>query len=117
MKFALRRQVISKYALRYLQMMLVAIVVGVGFYLALAVWQVAVSQLMVMGILMFQAATSVGRLQQQYQKAVMLESPYQAIRGLIEEAEAAREGQSRQDSTDLGAGLSLRGGCLCPRQQ
>lgn len=91
LKFALRRQVISKYALRYLQMMLVAMVVGGGFYLALAVWQVAVSELMVMGIVMFQAASSIGKLQQQYQKAVMLESPYQALQDLIDEAEAARE--------------------------
>lgn len=91
LKFALRRQVISKYALRYLQMMLIAMVVGGGFYLALAVWQVAVSELIVMGILMFQAASSVGKTQQQYQKAVMLESPYEALQHLIEEAAAARE--------------------------
>mgnify|MGYP002625954463 FL=1 len=71
--------------------MLVAIAVGIGFFVAITVWNVPVSQLLVMGVLLYQAVSSVGKMQRQFQKAVLLESPYWAMRELIDEAEAARE--------------------------
>ena len=88
---ALRRQVVSEYALKNMEEMLVAAAIGVGFYFAVTGWKVPVSQLMVMGLLLYQAVTSVGKLQRQFQKAVLLESPYWATRDLIEETEAAAE--------------------------
>ncbi len=91
LKRALRRQVVSKYALQNLQEILVAIVVGIGFYVATTRWSVPVSEMLVMAVLLFQAVSSVGKMQRQFQKAVMLESPYWAIRKLIGEAEAAQE--------------------------
>ncbi len=91
LKRALRRQVVSQYALKNLEEMLVAIAVGIGFFFATTHWDVPVSQLLVMGVLLFQAVSSVGKMQRQFQKAVLLESPYWAMRKLIDEAEAARE--------------------------
>ncbi|WP_299399145.1 ABC transporter ATP-binding protein [Pelagibius sp.] len=91
LKRALRRQVISQYALKNLEEMLVVIVIGIGFYFAVTRWQVPVAQLMVMGILLYQAVSSVGKMQRQFQKAVLLESPYWSMRELIEEAAAAEE--------------------------
>src|SRR3546814_18733861 len=44
-----------------------------------------------MGLLLFQAVSSVGKMQRQYQKAVIFESAYWSIRKLIDEAVAARE--------------------------
>jgi ATP-binding cassette subfamily C protein len=91
LKRALRRQVVSQYALKNMEEMLVAIAVGIGFFVATTRWDVPVSQLIVMGILLYQAVSSVGKMQRQFQKAVLLESPYWAMRGLIDEAAAARE--------------------------
>ncbi|GAB4391319.1 MAG: ABC transporter ATP-binding protein [Kiloniellaceae bacterium] len=91
LKRALRRQVVSQYALKNLEEMLVAIAVGIGFFIATTRWDVPVPQLLVMGVLLFQAVSSVGKMQRQFQKAVLLESPYWAMRELIDAAEAARE--------------------------
>ncbi|WP_420347751.1 ABC transporter ATP-binding protein [Pelagibius sp.] len=88
---ALRRQIINQYALKNLEEMLVAIVIGVGFYLATTRWDVPVSQLLVMGILLFRAISSIGKMQRQLQKAVLYESPYWSMRQLIDEAFAAGE--------------------------
>jgi ATP-binding cassette subfamily C protein len=88
---ALRTQVVSRYALTYLQEILVVLIGGLGFYLAFVHWGVAVSELLVMAILFFQTVSSVNRMQKQYQKAVLYEAPYLAMRSLIDEARAARE--------------------------
>ncbi|NIA71509.1 ABC transporter ATP-binding protein [Pelagibius litoralis] len=88
---ALRRQIVSQYALKNLEEMLVAMAVGVGFFVAISNWNVPVSQLLVMGALLFQTVSSVGKMQRQFQKAVLLESPYWSMRKLIDEAEVARE--------------------------
>src|SRR3546814_3292120 len=82
---ALRRQVISQYALKNLEEMLVAAAIGLGFFLATTRWEVPISQLLVMGLLLFQAVSSVGKMQRQYQKAVIFESAYWSIRKLIDE--------------------------------
>ncbi|HEY9549919.1 MAG TPA: ABC transporter ATP-binding protein, partial [Kiloniellaceae bacterium] len=91
LKRALRRQVVSEYALKNMEEMLVATAIGLGFYFATTRWSVPVSQLLVMGLLLFQAVSSVGKLQRQFQKAILLESPYWATRELIDETAAASE--------------------------
>ncbi len=88
---ALKRQVVTQYALKNLEEILVVAAIGLGFYLATTEWKVAVSQLIVMGLLLYQTVASVGRLQRQFQKAVLLERPYWATRELIDETEAQRE--------------------------
>ena len=91
LKKALRSQVISQYALKNIEEILVAATIGAGFYIATTEASVPISQLLVMGVLLYQAISSVGKLQRQYQKAVLYESPYLAVRALIDEVEAARE--------------------------
>src|SRR3546814_5103614 len=71
--------------------MLVAAAIGLGFFLATTRWEVPISQLLVMGLLLFQAVSSVGKMQRQYQKAVIFESAYWSIRKMIDEAVEARE--------------------------
>ncbi len=101
---ALRRQVVSQYALKNMEEMLVAIAIGIGFYFATTRWEVPVEQLLVMGVLLFQAVSSVGKMQRQFQKAVIFESAYWALRGLIDEAEAAREPESGKAVPSLNQG-------------
>ena len=94
LKRALRRQVVSQFALKNLEEMLVALAIGVGFYFATTRWNVPVAQLMVMGVLLFQAVSSVGKIQRQYQKAVLFESAYWSMRKVTDEAAAAGEAAS-----------------------
>ena len=91
LRSALRRQVISKHALKNAQEILMTICVGIGFYLGVTIWEVPFAELVVIGLLMFQTILSVGRMQQQLQKTLLLESPYLSLQELIEEVEAARE--------------------------
>ena len=88
---ALRRQVISNHALKNAQEILISICIGVGFYLGVTIWEVSSAELVVIGLLMFQTILSVGRMQQQFQKTLLLESAYLSLQALIEEVEAARE--------------------------
>ncbi len=88
---ALKKQVVSRYALTYLQQTSVALIGGLGFYIAWAYWSVPVSELLVLGLLFFQTVSSIGKVQRQYQKAVLFEPAYMAVHALIEEAAASRE--------------------------
>lgn len=101
---ALRRQVVSQYALKNLEEILVAVCLGCGFYATTIFMDVPVLQLLVMGLLMFQTVSSVGKIQRYYQKAVLLESPYWATRDLIRSAASAREpdGGKREPSFERG---------------
>ena len=104
---ALRSQVINQYALKNLEEMLVAIVIGVGFYVATTRWNVPVSQLLVMGVLLYRAISSIGKMQRQLQKAVLYESPYWSMRQLIDEAAAAGEIDSGSATPSLSKGCRL----------
>jgi ATP-binding cassette subfamily C protein len=106
---ALRRQVISQQALKNLEEILVAIVIGAGFYFATTAWDIPVSQLLVMGVLLFQAVSSVGKIQRQFQKAVLYESPYWALRALIDEAETVREPNPGSATPTLVQGCRFEG--------
>lgn len=88
---ALRKQVVSRYALTYLQDISTAVIGGVGFYLAWAHWGVAISELLVMALLFLETVSAVGKVQKQYQTATLFEPAYLAVRSLIDEAAAARE--------------------------
>ncbi len=101
---ALRRQVVSQYDLKNLEEMMVAIAVGIGFFIATTRFSVPISELLVVGVLLYQAISAVGKMQRQFQKAVLYESPYWAMRQLIDEAEAAREPNSGSSTPTLDQG-------------
>jgi ATP-binding cassette subfamily C protein len=88
---ALQSQVLTEYALKNLEEILVAAAIALGFYLATIHGAVPVSQLLVMGLLLFRTVTSIGVMQRQLQKAYFVESGYWAVRDLIAETEAASE--------------------------
>ena len=88
---ALQNQVLTEYALKNLEEILVAAVIALGFYLATIHGAVPVSQLLVMGLLLFRTVTSIGVMQRQLQKAYFVESGYWAVRDLIAETQTASE--------------------------
>lgn len=94
---ALRRQVASREARRAIQEIMTIVCLAGTFYVAVLVWGYQVSEVLVMAVLLLQTLKNIGKVQEDLQEAAVLESPYQAMRDLIVEAEGARE--------DLGGGI------------
>ncbi len=86
LKRALERQVFAKELLRNLQEPLIAIVLCVGFYMAVRVWAIPMAELIVMGLLLHRMVATMGKVQQRLQQAVIVESAYWSVRKLIKEA-------------------------------
>ena len=106
LKKSLRRQVISEEALKNGNEVLAALLFGVGFFLAISVWQVPVVELIVVGVLLKKTTSGIGKIQQTFQKAVMVESAYLEAHDLSTEAAAAPEqipvGGHRPSSANVG---------------
>lgn len=88
---ALYLQIVSQEGRKNLEDVLVAMCLGAAFFVAIAVWSQPVSQVLVMGVLLAQTMSNVGSIQNSFQKAVLVERPYQVIQELIAEAQAAQE--------------------------
>jgi ATP-binding cassette, subfamily C, bacterial len=91
LKKSMRRQVVSEEALKNGNEVLTTIVLGVGFFLAVSVWQVPIVELVVVGVLLKKTTNGIAKIQQSFQKAVMVESAYLEAQDLITEASAAPE--------------------------
>jgi ATP-binding cassette subfamily C protein len=91
LKKAIRRQAVSQDALKNGNEALVTIFLGVGFFVALAVWQVPLIELAVIGVLIKRTSNGIGKLQQLFQAAVASETPYLEAMDMMAEAESARE--------------------------
>jgi ATP-binding cassette subfamily C protein len=88
---ALRRQVMSVQLLRMLQNVMIALAMGVGFYLALEVARFEATEILITGAIILKVVKNMAAVQRHYQNAVLLESPYYAVEGLIKETAAERE--------------------------
>jgi ATP-binding cassette subfamily C protein len=91
LKRALRRQVISKEALMALQEPLLAIMVGIGFFLSLVVLKMPLAAVLVMVFLLARVVSYLSKGQRAFQQIVMRESAYWSIVQAIEAARAQRE--------------------------
>jgi ATP-binding cassette subfamily C protein len=91
LKKSLRRQVVSEEALKNGNEILAAICFGAGFFLAISVWQVPIVELVVVGVLLKKTTNGIAKIQQSFQKAVMVESAYLEAHELGSEAAAAPE--------------------------
>lgn len=88
LKRALRHQVISKEALAALQEPLLAIMVGVGFFLSLVVLKMPMASVLVMLFLLARVVSYLSKSQKAFQQVVVRESAYWSI---VQAIEAARE--------------------------
>ena len=82
---ALRRQVIAKQGRQYGQELLMVLTLGAGVYLSSAVWKIPLPELLVMGIVMFQVISIIGKLQKALQKVYELESAYWRVHDMIDD--------------------------------
>ena len=90
---ALRLQVVSKEALSAMQEPMLAIMVGAGFYLALYVLHLPMSDTIVMLFMLARVVSYLSKGQKAYQQVVMRESAYWSMVHAIDEAHQQSEPQ------------------------
>jgi ATP-binding cassette subfamily C protein len=108
LKKAMRRNIISKEGLKNSQEILVTLILGIGFYLAIVVWDVPIIDLAVVGVLLKKTTNNVTKLQRSYQDAISLERPYIEVRELISETADMPEKNPGKASASLETGCRLR---------
>jgi ATP-binding cassette, subfamily C, bacterial len=88
---AIRREVIAQQALKNGNEMLAAICLGGGFFVAIAIWQVPIVELVVVGVLLKRTSNGIAKIQQLFQQAVAVESPYLEVSAFIADTGHAPE--------------------------
>ncbi len=106
---ALRKEIISYHVMRNLQEILIAWVLCGSFFVAKSVLDVPTSQLVAVGALIIRTMLMITSTQQQFQKGVVLESPYLSVQDLIAEVDAAREPSSGTRPAVLDEAVRLEG--------
>jgi ATP-binding cassette subfamily C protein len=88
---AIRREVIAQQALKNGNEMLAAVCLGAGFFVAIAIWQVPIVELVVVGVLLKRTSNGIAKIQQLFQQAVAIESPYLEVSEFIADTGDAPE--------------------------
>ena len=97
---SIKLQVLSNQGLERGADILIALMIGVGFFLAVGVWNVTLAGVTVVGVIGYQAISVVRRLQRFLQRGAELEAAYAAVHDMSEKLvrEAERTGGA-QDIT------------------
>ena len=104
---ALRLEVIAKEGLKSSQLAISAVLVGTGYWYLISVWQLPVAEAMVLIFLFVRLLDTAGKLQEMHQTAVVGESAYFALQGMIGGARAQEEHSPGTRSPSLERGLRL----------
>ena len=88
---ALRRQAIGENMVNEMREPIFMVFAMVGLYLAQAHFTVPMSEFIVMAMLLYRTVGSLGQLQRQLQRAIVLEASHRAVHRLIDEVAAERE--------------------------
>jgi ATP-binding cassette subfamily C protein len=88
---ALQKQVFSKAALQALQEPLLAAFLALGLYVTLEYWALPLASIMVLVFLLAGLVSRMTKVQEEYQKMVILESAYWSLQDKIREAEREKE--------------------------
>ena len=102
---ALRQQVVSKEALSAMQEPMLAIMVGAGFYLALNVLHLPMSDTIVMLFMLARVVSYLSKGQKAYQQVVMRESAYWSMVQAIDAARHEREPQGGDRTVQFAGSL------------
>ncbi|HWH74461.1 MAG TPA: ABC transporter ATP-binding protein [Methylibium sp.] len=106
---ALRRQVISKEAMSALQEPLLAILVGLGFFLSLSVLKMPLAEVLVMLFLLARTVSYLSKAQRAYQQVVVRESAYWSLIEGIDGARGQVEPRGGARSVGLAEGIRFEG--------
>lgn len=104
---ALRHQVISKEALAALQPPLVAIMVGIGFFLGITALKMPMAAVLVMVFLLARVVNYLSKGQKAYQQVVMRESAYWSMVQATEAARTEREPPGGTRTVEMSRELSF----------
>lgn len=105
---AIRNVVFSKEALPNLQQATIAIILGVGAYIALVIWKIDIAELLVAIIFMGRIVRNLSKLQVSYQSAILLREPYRELTNLLAEVEHQAENREGKRSPTLERDVRLR---------
>jgi ATP-binding cassette subfamily C protein len=106
---ALRKQVIAKEALAALQEPILAIMVGIGFYLGTSVVRIPAIELVFMLLVLARVVSFLSKAQKAYQQVVVRESAYWSLVHAIDAADEQREPAGGQRRVDLTRQLEFDG--------
>jgi ATP-binding cassette subfamily C protein len=106
---ALQKAVFSKAALAAIQEPMFAMVMAAGIFVALVHWQVPLTTILVLVLLLVRVLSYLGKTQKEYQKMLADESAFWSLRHTIEEAEQAAERSPHGRQMQLESCLSLVG--------
>jgi ATP-binding cassette, subfamily C, bacterial len=109
LKKALRRQVLSKEALTAFQEPLLAVLVGVGFFVLLVHLELPLAAVAVLLFLLARVMNFAAKAQRSYQHMSICESAYWSLRDSIDTAEAEREPIAGHLEPQLRSELSFDG--------
>lgn len=87
--------------------LLIALLVGIGIYIANVQWHIPLPELVVSGVVLYQILASTSRLQKYFQQAVMLENSYVRLTDLIAKAASEAEGNGGGVVPDPSKGIKL----------
>jgi len=88
---AFRREVVLTEALNSLQLVVMALFLGGGFYVLFTFFEAPLAEIIVAGLVVSRSVNAIGKLQKAYQKALTLESAFTATQELIDEIGADPE--------------------------
>lgn len=106
---ATRREVMSRETLRAMQEPILAALAALGLYFALAVWGLRLAEVMVLVFILVRLLGLVNKMQRQYQRMLVQESAYWALRETAEHARKAAERPGGSAKPLLERGMELRG--------
>lgn len=101
---SIKTQVLSSQALDRGNDVIIAILIGVSFYLAVGVWEITLASVTVLGIIAFQSISVVRRMQRFLQRGAELEASYYAVHQMSEKLtrEAERAGGAKDITLNVG---------------
>lgn len=88
---AIRLHVVSSEGLKNSQEILIAIILGIGFYIAVTYWHASIIELAVVGLLLKKSTSGVTKIQRLLQESMVVEAPYLELKALIDETESEPE--------------------------
>jgi len=105
---ALRREVLTKEAVKTSQEPLLVVCVAVGLYFATTYFQMQLATVTLLALVFIRAVTSMAKAQRQYQQLVTDESAYWSMVEMVEHAESEREESSGTVAPRLESAVELR---------
>ena len=102
---SIKLQVLSSQGLDRGNDVLISVMIGIGFFLAVGVWEITLASVTVVGIIAFQSISVVRRLQKFLQRGAELEASYHAVHEMS--AKLTREAERAGGAQDI----TLDDGC------